>query len=601
MNDGMATVGSVLRTVLPRGTVYKETKLGAESEEKAEHFHDIEHWLQAPILAPDLFAATAYLGKVGGAVSYFNPSPFGANPDSCEFFIDSDQRKVADDAAKEWRVTLKLPAICVELWAELIEAWDKPINPGYYDGADGEAPPWWSATLRLAMIADMACARLFRNKITKAGWHNDIGKEEEPFEKLVKLAYDIAKEEALERNIEFRSPASLAFMADDSVVCVLPKVRVAPVGATMRNVSRNLSLLPGKGEVRCYWQNLSSKAVPSEDSETLDILLIPEPRKLSTTDFIAETNGDRTNEQMRKAKWNWDNFELVQSWIAGEENRKNFIRNCLLLLKKARQESKNVNAVVLPEYALDYEVFEQLCDTLKAEEPRLEFVISGSSSNCDDLKGNIVLTRVWDNINVPEQHITDSRRKHHRWRMNRSQVETYALSSALSPKIPNWWEKTPLGRRELHFHRFRKASVFSVLICEELARSDPCHEILRAVAPNLIFALLLDGPQIGNRWPAQYASNLADDPGSSVLTFTCYGLIDRSNQQGKFPPNHSVAMWKDDTGKIVEIPMPSGKGPRGVLLSLWPEHVQDITITGKRSEERSWRYASHFPIKIGDD
>lgn len=31
----------------------------------------------------------------------------------------------------------------------------------------------------------------------------------------------------------------------------------------------------------------------------------------------------------------------------------------------------------------------------------------------------------------------------------------------------------------------------------------------------------MDGPQLGSRWPGRYAGVLADEPGCSVLTFTC--------------------------------------------------------------------------------
>lgn len=555
-------------------------------------------------MAPDLFAAAAHLCQVGGVVPYFNPSPYGHDDAACEFHFDRPLRDKATEVAKEWRASLMFPEHCRDLWQILIKSWDLPINPGAYDEAGQTAPEWWPAALELVMIADIACWRIMRDRL-------DNGQtEEEAFDRIVKLKYDLAKKNAAQNDKDFRSPSSLTYFVDTSVACVLPKMRVAPVGATLRNISRNLSFLPGDGEVRCLWSNLSSKAVPPEDNESLDILLIPEPRQLSSTDFQAEQSREADPRARRRNQWSWDNFELRQTWIGAHdpedadgpdkraEMRKRFLEDCTKLLKKAQDESRNVNAVVLPEFAVDYPLFEDMCDQLKDTEPGLEFVIAGASSNCEGQEGNIVLTRLWDNRDAPDQYVTDSRRKHHRWRMNRRQVETYALSSALNPKIENWWEKTPLGRRELYFHRFRKASVFSVLICEELARSDPCHEILRAVAPNLIFALLLDGPQIRNRWPAQYASNLADDPGSSVLTFTSYGLIERSNKQGHFDANHSIAMWKDDTGKVVEIPMPAGDGPRGVLLSLWPEHVKDITMTGKLSDERAWRYASHFPIVL---
>jgi hypothetical protein len=110
--------------------------------------------------------------------------------------------------------------------------------------------------------------------------------------------------------------------------------------------------------------------------------------------------------------------------------------------------------------------------------------------------------------------------------------------------------------------------------------------------------LLLDGPQIKERWPAQYASNLADDPGSSVLTFTSWGLIARSNAQGRYKENRSIALWKDDGGNFLSIQMPTGNGARGVLLSLWSAHVKDMTMAGKQSVARAWRYSSHMPITL---
>ena len=74
---------------------------------------------------------------------------------------------------------------------------------------------------------------------------------------------------------------------------------------------------------------------------------------------------------------------------------------------------------------------------------------------------------------------------------------------------------------------FRRKSIFSALICEDLARSEPCHSAVRSVGPNLVFVLLMDGPQIASRWSARYATSLADDPGSAVLTLTSRGPSSR--------------------------------------------------------------------------
>ena len=43
---------------------------------------------------------------------------------------------------------------------------------------------------------------------------------------------------------------------------------------------------------------------------------------------------------------------------------------------------------------------------------------------------------------------------------------------------------------------------------------------MHAIGPNLVFTLLMNGPQLKTRWPARYAKILADDPGSSVLSIT---------------------------------------------------------------------------------
>ncbi|OWK24506.1 hypothetical protein AJ87_21415 [Rhizobium yanglingense] len=131
---------------------------------------------------------------------------------------------------------------------------------------------------------------------------------------------------------------------------------------------------------------------------------------------------------------------------------------------------------------------------MKAEEPGLEFAITGSSSNCDGENGNFVLTAVWHvdkstSKPVDDRYLLTSRRKHHRWKLSPSQIDDYDLDAILpSVKDGNsWWEKHTIAQREIHFFHFRRTSVLTSMICEDLARSDPCHDILRAIGPNLLF------------------------------------------------------------------------------------------------------------------
>ncbi|UWQ16169.1 hypothetical protein [Jannaschia sp. M317] len=587
-----------MKAVLPEGTnpkpLWQEVAEHWDANDQtAERDRKLDPWRLAPMVPTDLFAAVGYLSKVSGLIGFFDPSPYRTDNEQCEFTLTKEQRKAADQAASAWREESAQgvpPEFVQELWECLLDCWGKDITSGSYLET-GEGPPdWWRTALLLVMIADMACNRILRDPLRVYG----VG----PFEDWMKLLYQTTlnrSDVTGSGEHHDRPPPSLGIMADSSVVCVLPKVRVSPVGATMRNVSRNLSLLPGRSEVRCFWETPINVA-PAESSDSLDILLIPEPRKISAADFIE--SGFTENQDPDRHYWmkDWSTFRINQTWITKGAARDRFLNLCELLITRAKKESRTINGVILPEYALDWDTFQKLCERLKEKEPSLDFVISGTSEDCNHRHGNHVMTRIW--YIGEDVELTQSRRKHHRWRMDRSQVENYALTGALNPRIKNWWEDTPLTQRQVHFQRFRERSVFAVLICEELARSEPCHDILRSVAPNLIFALLLDGPQIKQRWPAQYASNLADDPGSAVLTFTSYGLIDRANEQGHHTANRSIALWKDDTGRVVEIGMPQGGEMAGVVLSLWSDQVIDRTITGKQSEALSWRYASHVPVTV---
>lgn len=594
------TVGHALRAVLPDGSLAPEhfEWLKSEFEELVEDEADrlTQLWWSPPFLPTDTFAAASYLCKIGGVVPFFEPSPFWTDDKSCRFNFTVDERHALKSAADDWKdpeLDTVVPLLVSELWDVLVDAWAQVITPGSYISDGLETPDWWKAALKLLIIADLACDGLFNrgDEHLEKGHAKPTSNTTQMEDWLNRL---FVKERA-EGGDGYRPPATITMMADTSIVCVLPKVRVTPVGATLRNMSRNLCLLPGRGEVRCYWES-PVQAMPNENGATLDILLVPEPRELLASDFVPHNNGDVTEKELHDHKHAWEYFDLDQNWISDGVKKSRFLRDCVALLEQAKRESRSVNAVVLPEYSLDYELFDRLCRKLKAVEPHLEFVVSGASDNCHEQTGNHVLTRIW--YQNSDEVLTQSRPKHHRWRMDRSQIDAYALGSSLNPKIENWWENTPLGRRELHFQRFRKSSVLSVLICEELARSDPCHQILRSVAPNLIIALLLDGPQLKSRWPAQYASNLADDPGSGVLTFTSFGLIDRSNKQGHYSEARAVALWKDDSGKIVEIQMPKGNGMRGVLLSLWSDHTSDQTLYGDQRSIRAWRYSGHFPITL---
>src|SRR5262249_8938487 len=101
------------------------------------------------------------------------------------------------------------------------------------------------------------------------------------------------------------------------------------------------------------------------------------------------------------------------------------------------------------------------------------------------------------------------------------------------------------------------------LVCEDLAQIDDVADMLRSVGPTLVVTPLLDGPQLNSRWAARYASVLADDPGSAVLTLTSAGMARRSRPHGR-DASSVIALWKDPVRGTREIPLETGA--QGVLL-----------------------------------
>ncbi|RMH16819.1 MAG: hypothetical protein D6696_17345, partial [Acidobacteria bacterium] len=170
--------------------------------------------------------------------------------------------------------------------------------------------------------------------------------------------------------------------------------------------------------------------------------------------------------------------------------------------------------------------------------------------------------------------------KHHRWRLDRSQIETYGLGGHLSAE-KLWWEHVRLGERSLNFVSLSPWLSLCVLVCEDLAQQEPVARMVRAVGPNLVIAVLMDGPQLLTRWPARYATVLADDPGSSVLTLTSLGMCRRSVPPGR-SPSRVIALWKDASPHsrgAQEIAI--GQGADGVVLNLLVELEEEWTADGR--------------------
>ena len=103
------------------------------------------------------------------------------------------------------------------------------------------------------------------------------------------------------------------------------------------------------------------------------------------------------------------------------------------------------------------------------------------------------------------------------------------------------------------------------LVCEDLAQNDDVAEVIRSIGPTIVSTALLDGPQLTSRWSARYASVLADDPGSAVMTLTSFGMAQRSRPSGH-ESSPVIALWKDPAQGTREISLEPGA--QGVLLTI---------------------------------
>jgi hypothetical protein len=327
-----------------------------------------------------------------------------------------------------------------------------------------------------------------------------------------------------------------------------------------------------------------------DDPVSMNLLIVPYPYKVHALSFERASPAERVKER----GWGW--FDLKQSWLdsVSAEDMADWVYH---LIRSAQRDCETVHGVIFPELAMKREHFDEIVRQLEAK-TEVELMISGVSDDGNGRSGNFVATRLMKSNAqrlTPGQGVTRLREKHHRWRMDNGQITGYALSSAL-PATAAWWERLDILSRSLDVFVFRRDSALTTLICEDLARVDPCQELVRSIGPNLVVALLMDSAQIKERWPARYATVLAEDPGSSVLTVTSRALIDRVNAEGEWGSSNAIALWRDDSGHLRSIQAPPTAD--AVLLTLAGDRRKEKTLDGRESPRSvvSWRYHGQQPV-----
>lgn len=540
-----------------------------------------QDWI--PAWPPDAFAiGAALLHRTGSYVELANGvSPLRTSaPDTLE----------TERLGRAWRQTLndtlggesskrRFREACPE-----VVAWWKTIRAHEHDRLDRVSgnPDLVKAAAGLCAASDAACA----------GLGISLGSKADPF---------LVAADALLIHNGYRS---FCQFIQPNALSVLGKRHTPQRGCTIRSLSHHLSL-HGPSEIRAYWWGPFAQG--AADLDVVNLLLLPWPRKVDPEDFCVTTESDgKAMPVPSSVEHRYFDYTPRDSMRAPQ-----LVAEVKKALVEARKHAAVIHGIVFPELALNEKQFRAV-EQLAASEGAMLVAGIRAQGGMRQMPQNLcaiqplALTDLKARRRASQPQKLDEARKvqlkHHRWCLDRNQVLQYELGGRL-PVSKDCWEHARIGSREINFVTIGSWLTFCVLICEDLARQDPAADVIRAVGPNVVFALLMDGPQLKQRWPARYASVLAEDPGSSVLTLTSLGMAKRSQPTTPVPESSRrkdtvIALWRDAIFGEREI----GLEPQhdACVLSLACRTAAEYTIDGRC--DRDGRYfpvfAGAFPLSI---
>jgi hypothetical protein len=428
-------------------------------------------------------------------------------------------------------------------WEEITERLDQPLT---------EIP---ADMLQLLAIADEACGQLMR----KSGRipADSFG----ALPPQTRMIRQLIRESQFESAISVNDGQSLCQDIHPSRLRVLPKFRVPQRGLTLRSLSLFAGLLPGS--------ELDSRFLDNEQVKedlTLNLLVVPWPFEVKPSQF---RQCNRLQGEMTNMAGEFGFFTFAPSTVG-----RGFTNHVLKLVSNAEEECGPISIVVLPELALSDREAAQLRNALAKRHCGLvagvgEHGMPGKSRGSNRVQ-----------LYVPGLEPVDQQ-KHHRWKLDRSQIIQYSLGNSLHHE-QMWWEHIDVADRRLSFLRLMPWLTLCVLICEDLARPDPAGDAIRAVGPNLVISLLMDGPQLTGRWANRYATTLSDDPGSSVLAVTSLGMSELSRPSSGPPRSRVIGLWKEEGAGSVEIELPIDRD--AAVLSVSTKGCIDWSADGRSRE-----------------
>ena len=411
-------------------------------------------------------------------------------------------------AAAAWRDAIgwegvELPRLVRNAWGTVSRHRDAPA----WKVRSGELWELTSALLTLHAVADETCSHL--------------------------LVCEHGSGDSYERRAWtlLQSRGSLSRLAPTRVR-VVPKTHFSSRGITIRSLSRYLALCYESVDVR--WRRVP----PGRWTERgeYNIVLVPWPLALEARHFRPASPAPLENMDLERFGF----FEFAPEEGLDYE----FLSS---VLAAAVEASGRVDAVVFPEASVFPEAIPMLEHTLAQHGATL--LIAGVHQPPTDVALGRNFLHFGVRKGVGWQRFEQD--KHHRWCLDERQIRQYHLTRSLDPK-KLWWEAIDIGERKLYVIDVGGGLTTSPLVCEDLASLDEVADLVRRIGPGLVVAVLLDGPQLASRWPCRYASVIADDPGSSVLTLTSYGMAARSRPPGR-RRSRVVAHWNSPAGGLREI------------------------------------------------
>ncbi|WP_156171568.1 hypothetical protein [Dyella japonica] len=505
---------------------------------------------------PDVFAVCAYLLEVSGAyINIMKAWPPNGDPGAWEEFIEKNAsawRRSAnatlaaytDETPSPPQVTpaaqSNIPREVKKLWRIVWSSRNVPVE----QISLAENSKLCGALLTLIALADAACV----------GFGLPLDRDDPELD----FSFEVQKLLITHGTFTPRLPRTR--------LCTLPKQHTPRLGITMRSLTHHLALFTG-GEVAPTWSVQGLEREPR-----FNLLVVPWPPEIFPTQFSeAPVNYVHFGDPFKCFNYEVKAADDLLSRTSDHQGFEGYLQQIFL---EAKMICGDIQGIVFPEAALtpgDFQTVERV-----SRNHGCSCVVAGVSGR----DGQEPFNQVWMAFGLDEDRSDRvvKQGKHHRWQLNRSQIEMYGLGGSLDPKF-KWWEHTGIEGRSVNFVAIHDELTICCLICEDLARQDPVAQLVRSVGPNLVIALLSDGPQIAQRWPARYATVLADDPGSSVLTVTSLGMTQLATPPPGSSRSRVVALWKDAENGLKEITL--NPNAVAVVLNLWNYSETEYTADGR--------------------